>query len=249
MYAGASTPPSSPSTGRRAGSPRRRSFCRSTRSDPGPLPLPRTVCIIAAPFRRGLGGQGHVREKSSCQEKGARRQEKAGQESFFCGQPTQQGQAQDSAQAVRETGEVSKENERQEGLDQAGCTEGPTQTIREEDDRNPTTQKAGLWPAAADSFGVETDRSARRSASAQRWQRPQRPGEGLYALSTEARRGLHEQGSTRTLPPVAAGVEARADGRSRPHDVAHEGRRGELSGSQRSRDAGVRVWPRAAHSR
>ena len=91
--------------------------------------------------------------------------------------------------------------------------------------------------------------AARRSATAQRRQRPQRSGKGVHALSAEARRGVHEQGSARAFPAAPAGLEARAHGGSRSHDAAHEGRCGELPRSERSRDAGVGVRSRAAHSR
>ena len=57
--------------------------------------------------------------------------------------------------------EVSQAHERQEGPDQAGRSQGSTQTIREEDDRY-RTEEAGPRPAGARSRGVET-RSARPS--------------------------------------------------------------------------------------
>src|SRR5690606_29085364 len=86
----------------------------------------------------GLGGQGHVCEKSSRQEEG-RRQEEAGQEAF--GYPLrEQGQAQVRPQAVDQEREVSEAHEHQEGLEQADRSQGSTQTIREEDHRNRTEE-------------------------------------------------------------------------------------------------------------
>ncbi len=42
----------------------------------------------------------------------------------------------------------------------------------------------------------------------------------------QARRTVHEQGTARALPPDPQQLEARSDGRSRPHGLAHEGRGG-----------------------
>ena len=61
--------------------------------------------------------------------------------------------------------EVSQAHERQEGLDQAGRSQGSTQTIREEDDRY-RTEEAGPRPAGARSRGVETRSAARRPETA-----------------------------------------------------------------------------------
>jgi hypothetical protein len=55
----------------------------------------------------GLGGQGHVCEESSCQEKGVRRQEEAGQESSRGEEPLQQ-EVQSAVQVVEESREVSQ---------------------------------------------------------------------------------------------------------------------------------------------
>jgi hypothetical protein len=69
----------------------------------------------------GLGGQGHDCEESR-QEKGTRRQEEAGQESYFGRKPIQQGEAQVRAQAVEESREVSETHEHQASRDQADGT-------------------------------------------------------------------------------------------------------------------------------
>ncbi len=54
---------------------------------------------------------------------------------------------------------------------------------------------------------------------------------------------------TGALPADPQHLEARSDARGRSHRASHEGRGGELSRSERPRDAGVGVQPRAAHAR
>ena len=139
----------------------------------------------------------------------------------FDDEPIQQGQAQARSQAVHQNREVSQAHQHQEGFDQAGYTQDSAKTIREEDDRY-RTEEAGWKPGAAHPRGVETDYPAPGAKTARWRQCPQRSGEGLHALSTETRRGLHEQGSARAFSAATARLETRAHGGSGSHDAAHE---------------------------
>ena len=67
----------------------------------------------------GLGGQGHVCEKSSCQEKGARQQEKAGKESSTATARSSKAKLKSVHKPSAESREVSQAHERQEGLDRS----------------------------------------------------------------------------------------------------------------------------------
>ena len=73
--------------------------------------------------------------------------------------------AQARSQGVHSHREVSQAHEREEGPDQAGRSQGSTQTIREEDDRY-RTEEAGPRPAGARSRGVETRSALRRPETA-----------------------------------------------------------------------------------
>ncbi|HEY9181924.1 MAG TPA: hypothetical protein VIQ99_01915, partial [Gammaproteobacteria bacterium] len=101
----------------------------------------------------GLGGQDHVCEKSSRQEKGTQEHEEASQIGVGFVQACRQSEAQSTRQAAAEIRDVSQAYERQKALDQAGAHQVSIKTIREEDDRY-RTQEAGRRPGAAASTGA-----------------------------------------------------------------------------------------------
>ena len=68
----------------------------------------------------------------------------------------------------------------------------------------------------------------RPAGAAAQLRHPERAGSRVHAIPAQARRRLHEQGTAGAFPAAPARLEARAHGRGRPHDAAHEGRCGEL---------------------
>src|SRR5215471_7976677 len=220
-----------------------------TRSEIQPLRSPSAAParLYNRPFRLNrLGGPSDVCEESSVQEKdpGSEQDERSEEgEAEGRGSLGKVSVTQDAAATIVEKdSEVSPEHEPEKGVEERFLgPKGSAQGSCEAQQRRREEIANAVRPNRAACYAV--------SETAQLGKLAERAGSRLHAVPAEARRAVHEQGAARAFPAAPARLEARAHGRSRSHDAPHEGRRGELPRSERSRDPGVGVRPRASHAR